>query len=927
MARFIVGIDLGTTNTVVAFAEPGKGSKTTIELFEVEQLVAPGEVARRPMLPSMEYHPAPGELNHDDIRLPWLPGYSGNVENPVVGALAQALGSQVPGRLVASAKSWLSHPTADRSAPILPWGGDDSLPRISPLSASANYLAHLRASWNQTYPKDRLEDQDVVLTVPASFDEAARGLTLDAARMAGIRQLQLVEEPQAAFHDWMFRSRDHLGEQLGDTRLVLVCDVGGGTTDLTLIKVQFQDETPVFTRIGVGDHLMLGGDNMDLGLAHLAEGTFSSPGNPLSSARLSQLIQQCRQAKERLLATDAPEKVSVTLLGGGSRLIGGTRSMDLERQAVDELVVDGFFPSVSREDHPRRSRAGIVEFGLPYASDPGITRHLARFLDRHQGVCRDAMNEAGEGSTGPVIPDTLLLNGGVFNAQSLRDRLAGVLEQWRGGPIKVLVNEHPDTAVARGAVSFRLARLGRAPRIGGGSARSYLLVMDDDNYRTGICLLPKGTDEGRKVALDDRVFALRVGQPVRFHLVSSTIDEAYKPGQVVDISCDSFLHLPPFATVIGTEKATGAREVPVQLVTELTEIGTLELHCIETDNPDQKWKLEFQTRKASQAGGDAQVALADLPPNLPQALEAIGLMYGERSQRVGPKEIKLLNRKLEKLIGSRESWTTPLLRELFGQLWEDKRRRRRSQDHERVWLNLAGFCLRPGFGHPLDDWRVQQLWSAFSEGIQYTAAGQNWSEWWTLWRRVAGGLDERQQLLLLDGIAFSLQPPGKGARKRPKGPKMQGYDDMVRLAATLERVPVERKIEVGHWLLQRLSKSGENPHSWWAVGRIGARVPVHGSSHTVVPADEATKWLEALLQLNWRKVEQAPFAAVMLSRMSGDRDRDLDLAVRERVISKLKTVKGSERWVSLVREVVELDKADERRVVGDSLPVGLKLMD
>jgi len=927
MSRFIVGIDLGTTNTVVAFAEKGRGPETSIELFQIEQLVAPGEIAARPLLPSVEYHPGSGELNEDDVRVPWQAGYIGGIDSTVIGNLALQLGSQVPGRLVASAKSWLSHPTVDRTAPILPWGGDDTVPKVSPLTASANYLAHVRCCWNQAFPGDHLEDQDVVLTVPASFDEAARGLTLEAARMAGIGALRLVEEPQAAFHDWIFRNRDSLSERLGDSRLALVCDVGGGTTDLTLIKIGLEGGEPVFTRIGVGDHLMLGGDNMDLGLARLVEGALASPGGaPLSGARLSQLIQQCRQAKERLLAADAPDKVSVTLLGGGSRLVGGARTTELDRSTLDELVVDGFFPFASVDEQPRRVRGGIVEFGLPYAADPAITRHLAKFLAFHAEASGNALG-LEEGIDRTPIPDTLLLNGGVFNSVSLRDRLAEVLEGWRGSPLKILVNEQPDTAVARGAVASRLSRLGGAPGVGGGSARSFLLVVEDEKDRSGICLLPKGTEENREVPLRDRTFALRVGQPVRFHLVSSTADTIYRPGEVVDISDACFLHLPPLATIVGTREARGVREVPVHLVTELTEIGTLEIRCISSEDPEEKWKLEFQTRGSSDETGNAGAIVAALPGKFPEARQAIELMYGGRSKNIDPREIRQLRAKLEKLLGPRDAWTTALLRELFGQLWEGLRRRRRSPDHERVWLNLVGFCMRPGFGHPLDDWQVHRLWSIYEQGIQYTSAGQNWSEWWTLWRRVAGGLGEQEQTRLLDSIDFYLQPPGKSVRQRPKGPKLQGYDDMVRLAASLERVPVERKIEIGRWLLARLKKPTENINNWWAVGRIGVRVPVHGSSHSVVPVEEATHWLDEVLSLNWRKVEPAAFAAVMLSRRCGDRDRDLSMEARERVVAKLKTLKGSERWVSLVREVVELDAADERRIIGDTLPVGLSLID
>ncbi len=704
--------------------------------------------------------------------------------------------------------------------------------------------------------------------------------------------------------------------------------MGGGTTDLTLIRIESDDCGPRFKRVGVGDHLMLGGDNMDLGLAHLVEARIAADGSRLSGARLSQLIQQCRTAKERLLAADAPERTKVTVLGAGAKLIGGARSVELERAEVHEMVVDGFFPTVEAQEHPQRARAGIVEFGLPYASDPAVTRHLAAFLDLHGGASRAALGEAGPLPGSLAVPDTLLLNGGVFNAGPLAHRLVEVLERWRGASIKVLTNENPDAAVARGAVAYGLARLGKAPKISAGSARSYALVVEDGGEtQRGVCLLPRDTEVGRKVQLDGRTFALRVGEPVRFHLVSSTADTAYEPGELLDIDNAAFRHLPPIATVIREDETAGGREVPVQIRTELTDVGTLEIYCVSVSHPDRKWRLEFQLRGEVAGGGAAESISADLPPRFTDAAATIQRMYGGRSHAVGPKEIKQLRSSLEKLLGPRDGWDTPLLRELYGVLWDGARRRRRSADHERVWLSLAGFFLRPGFGYPLDDWRVHNLWSIFEQGIQYTKASQNWSEWWTLWRRAAGGLGEEEQTRILDDIEFYLQPAGKGAKKRAPGVRKQGYDDMVRLAATLEHISVERKVEVGRWLLERLRKPAENVQTWWAVGRIGTRVPFHGSSHNVIPIDEATAWLHQLLQADWKKSKPAAFAAVMLARMSGDRERDLDSAVRDKVIDKLEAIRAPSAWGALVREPLELNIADQKLLIGDSLPAGLKLID
>ncbi|CAJ7380466.1 hsp70 family protein [Burkholderia pseudomallei] len=933
MKRFIVGIDLGTSNTVVAYVEAGGDA---IRVFDVEQLVAPGEVGARPLLPSARYHPAPGEFAPGDLRLPWrdagesvdarAASDAGDAPPAVIGTLARALGAQVPGRLVTSAKSWLSHASVDRLAPILPWGAADAHGKVSPVAACASYLAHVRAAWNRRFPDAPLERQDIVLTVPASFDDGARALTLEAARLAKLPALRLLEEPQAAFYDWLFHHRDTLRDELARTRLVLVCDVGGGTTDLTLIKVHVENGEPRLTRIGVGDHLMLGGDNMDLALARVAEMRLAQDGGArLSAAALSQLVERCRAAKEQLLGEHPPDALALTLLGAGARLVGGARKTALSRAEVEQIVVDGFFPAGGPDDLPRRSRAALVEFGLPYAADAAVTRHVAAFLHRLAAQSRDALGAAAADRALPV-PDTLLLNGGVFRSNALAGRLAGVLGDWRGQPLHVLHNAHPDVAVARGAVAYGLARAGRAPRIGGGSPRSYFLVVDDGAHASrGVCVLPRGTAEGHDVHLDDRVFALRLGHPVRFHLASTVADHAWRAGELADLGAGDFVRLPSVATVVRQQDAGGARERLVRLTTALTEVGTLDMRCIATDDPSQRWQLEFQLRREQARHADAAPD-ASRHPSLDHALELIDRAFGARLANVDPKEVRRLRTQLEQALGPRDAWDIALLRELFGALWERAGRRRRSADHERVWLNLAGYCVRPGFGHPLDDWRVAQLWTLFDDGIQYVNDARVWSEWWTLWRRAAGGLDDDAQQQALDAMAWLRQAAGAKRPKLPFDAAKIGDMDMVRLSASLERVPVERKIELGEQLLARLQKPAENHQCWWAIGRIGARRPLYGSAHGIVPPEVAQRWLDALLAVDWKKVEPAAFAAAQIARMTGDRTGDVPADVRERVLRRLAATNGSDAWVRMVSEVVALDNADTGRAFGESLPAGLKLV-
>jgi molecular chaperone DnaK (HSP70) len=904
-----VGIDLGTTHTVLAYAPVGGGD---IQVFAIPQTVAAGEVAPRPLLPSLRFHAADGALARNDLLLPWP-----SDEPAVLGAFARELGQQTPGRLVASAKSWLSHAAVDRTAAILPWGAPNDVAKVSPLDASASYLRHLRQAWDQAHPEAPLVDQPTVLTVPASFDEGARQLALQAAALAGLGEVHLIEEPQAAFYDWVHAHRDTLAQQLAGTQRLLVIDVGGGTTDLTLIAVRWDDAgQPQLERTGVGDHLVLGGDNMDLALAHWIEPRLSGAqsGQRLSAVQFAQLTQRCRSAKERLLAANGPSEATVTLQGSGSRLIGGARSATLTRADLDRLLVEGFFPRVAADAAPLRARAGLVEFGLPYASDAAITRHIAAFLRR----------------SGGALPDTVLLNGGVFHADALRERLLATLRSWQpagAAPIRLLDSAQLDAAVARGAVAYAMARAGAAPRIRSSAARSYYLVLDDGR---GVCLLPHGTPEGEEVALEAQRFQLRLGRPVRFKLATCAVDLQHRAGDIVDLAAATpaeFLPLPPIATVLHP-KGGAAGQVQVQLGSRITEVGTLEVHCVATEAPRQRWKLEFQLRGAPGTTPDMDMDAPVLAhPRLPQALAAIERVYGDKKHDVDAKEVRQLRATLERLLGVREKWDAPLLRALFGPLLHGARRRRRTLPHERTWFSLVGYTLRPGFGDPLDAWRMEQMWELFGPGIAHSHDPQQWSEWWTLWRRIAGGLDAEQQEMVFEVIAYYLQPPGCTDVDKPEGPPMQALNELLRMAAAFERLSVARKTQFGDWVLQRL-RAADSAELWWALGRIGARQPLYASLHHVLPPDTAAQWLARIAaeHPDWASHEAAAFAVAQIARATGDRARDLPEAQRLAIAAQLQAARAAPSWAAMVREASVLEEADQRRVFGEALPPGLVLL-
>ncbi|MBI5445321.1 MAG: molecular chaperone DnaK, partial [Deltaproteobacteria bacterium] len=466
------------------------------------------------------------------------------------------------------------------------------------------------------------------------------------------------------------------------------------------------------------------------------------------------------------------------------------------------------------------------------------------------------------------------------------------------------------------------ALLGRGLRIAGGSARAYYLLVEAEGRERAVCLVPRGAEEGRETRLSGRSFTLRLGQPVRFLVVSTTGDAPHRPGDVVDWDAEAMAPLPPLATVLADEVGTEAGEESVELAAGVTEVGTLEVSCVSTAASGRRWRLEFDLRAGREAA--PRSTLGPSHPRAEAASKRIERAYGSRSQAVNPREIRGLRADLEGLLGKREAWSAPLLRELFGFLWAHVRRRRRTADHERAWLNLAGYCLRPGFGYPLDDWRAGELWEIYSEGVQHAAELQVWSEWWTLWRRVAGGLTPAAQEAILDDLSFYLKPPARRGT-RPHGPRKQGEEDMVRLAGALERLPGTRKAEVGSWLLESLGRPQAPRGGWWSLGRLGARVPLYGSAHEVVPRDVAAEWVQSALALDWKTVPEAAFAAALMARLSDDRDRDLPAGLRSAVAGRLRSAKTPASWARMVEGVVELEATDQQRIWGDSLPPGLKL--
>ncbi len=586
-AAFVIGIDLGTTNSVLAYASL-RQERAEVKVLPIPQLTAPHTVESRSVLPSFLYLASDTEISAGAFGVPW------NAEASIaVGAVARSLSAEAPDRTVAAAKSWLCHSRVDRRQPILPWQAPASVPKISPVSVSQRYLEHLIAAWHQAFPEDMFADQSIVLTVPASFDAAARELTREAALAAGFPEsFRLLEEPQAATYAWLATVGERWRKILRVGDRMLICDVGGGTTDLTLVEAAEEQGELTLNRVATGNHLLVGGDNMDLALAHYVAGLFSEKGISLDPWQSVSLWHQCRNAKETLLSSGGPETHTISIPGRGIRLIGGLVSVTVERSKATELLLDGFFPEVASTDRPRRTPgSGFRELGLPYEADTAVTRHLAAFLQQ---------------SSGQAGLRYVLFNGGVFRGAALRSRLLKQLQQWfpQHPPETVEGDEDLDFSVARGACFYGWTREHGGVRIRGGAARSYYVGIETAGLAVpgagrplkALCVVPQGMEEGTDADVPADAIGLIVGEQARFRFFSSSVRKSDQPGvMLARWSADEIQETDSLETTLPADAEAEDGWVPVRFCSRITELGVLELWCVH-ETTGKRWKLEFGIR-------------------------------------------------------------------------------------------------------------------------------------------------------------------------------------------------------------------------------------------------------------------------------------------------------------------------------------------
>ena len=1007
-SRYLVGVDLGTTNSACAWVDtrqPLRGGRPVVHRFAIPQIVHPGEVAPRDTLPSFLYFPTEQEADAGiSPKVRWsdgpkaidagLPTFGRSdpptaVDRAIVGVYARDHGALVPGRQVSSAKSWLCNPAVDRTAPILPWGHSDEDAACSPVAASARYLAHIRDAWNGIHARAdraaRFEAQSIVLTVPASFDEEARELTVQAAREAGLEQVTLLEEPLAAFYAWLASHAGSFRRQLRNGDTILICDVGGGTTDFTLIRTTFEDDEVRFERTAIGEHLLLGGDNLDLALAKRLE---AGLGHVRLTLRQQQALARLTSAaKEDLLGAATSgvgrrDRATIAIPAAGRALVGGRLAAELTRDEVVATLREGFLPRVSRSDVPARAmRAGLREFGLPYATEPAITRHLAAFL------ARAAVSGPGgvRGSQASARPDAVLFNGGFFTPDVARETIVETLQSWfevedSGWQLKVLSNRNPTTAVAVGAAHYAFVRLHGGVRVSGGSARAYYIGLAETHASSdvrrptsdvrrprsevrspepeaegaqttpdtgrvrAVCVMPRGTDEGTTLDLPGRAFVVATNRPIALPLYSATTRHD-RLGDLVELdTADAHEHA-PLVTILRYGKKSRQTELPVHLSARFTEVGTLELWC-HSDISEHRWRLQFELRATEHAidedeeeatteraseGDGAGIVIAD--DAIEQASGLIrGLFQGSAVEsgrhplgpRPGDVTAETLVARIEALAGyARQAWPLAVIRRLGDGLLDVADGRRKGPQFEARWLNLTGFCLRPGFGATLDDWRMERLRRIYLAGLAFPNELQGQAEWFVLWQRVAGGLSAGQQQELVQRYRAQF---GVGGKKETKRINPQVEREGWRLLASLEWLPAPVRTSLGNELLGRAARHPDNPAFLWSLGRLGARIPSYGPLNTIVPAGAVTAWLEILLSRP-RLSADAQAAVVQMAARTDDPHRDIDEALRARVVDRLTAAGAPSDDLERVLSYVPPATADAIRMFGETLPAGLRVTD
>lgn len=923
--RYAVGIDLGTSNSAVSYFDLLDVSSGTsfeeifsfpIKRVAISQWADEDSRIEGELLPSVGWVPTKKQIRDGKFG-----AEAATQRYLVVGSFAREALSREPARVIESAKSWLCHGGVDREQPILPWHSDEitGSKRFSPVEMSSAVLKHIKKNWNEQFPEYLIEQQLVTITVPASFDEAAQHLTMEAAKQAGFGAVALLEEPQAAFYHFLGSLK---GEIPCDGHY-LVCDIGGGTSDFSLLEVtQSNQAVPQIRRVAVSDHLLIGGDNLDIAIAAKFEErifgkeNYASGLGRISGDRWANLIAQARAIKEKVLSEPERNRDTVytaSLLGEGSSLFANLKTGNLAHGEVLDLILEGFFPKCSKEEKVEVD-SGLKEWGLPHPADLRISAHLASFLVDH----------LGEATISGV-----LFNGGTLIPEVLQDRLRSCLFNWFAAEPKILQGKELNFGVANGASYYGAFHYFDLTAIKAGYPRSLYvqLARQDDGTTQYLCVLPKGTDfsqmKGSQLVVNQKGLKLRVGEPVRFQLFYSNI-LASKPGEIIS---DEMLHpLPSLETLLAVDKGqVGFCEVYLEVSLGETGLFAMTIQG-EGKYSDKKWALTLQVQEKGGENFTRESAEPFIEQSLVESKKVMSIarreietFYGKKASvgssshnATGIAKIIEETAKLE-----RKEWDGRFLRSVFDLLEPAKFRRSRSVQHEQAWLNLAGFCLRPGYGDPGDSFRVNKIWNIFQDGMFFPDELRVSNQWWIFWRRVAGGLTKDQQTKLF----LKVFPKIKSNNQVPP--------EVYLMVGSFELLDMELKTRYVDAILPSLlerTKSGFQ-QKVWSLSRVASRIPLYGGPNNIVRARAVEPWIESLLNLPTDKgLDRALLQFFsQAARRIGDRELDIDERLRLRVLDKLVVSNAEHELVDVVKERSQLTEDQRNQLFGEELPSGLRL--
>lgn len=912
-SRYIIGVDLGTSNCALAYIDTLNPEAGT-QLHEIEQRQTEKASGPSKFLPSFLYL-AKESADDKPAR--------------IVGHFAKKQLSYLPGRVVQSAKSWLAHQDSLGSTAILPWGSDEIKwqDKVSAVDASAQYLRHLAECWDNTIgvteDSYKFERQRVIITVPASFTEDAQGLTLEAARKAGYpADVRLLEEPQAALYNWLeSRALDTnaaaaLSEVFPDIsqhpKRVLVCDVGGGTTDFSLFELKMSEHGLEIVRSKVSEHLLLGGDNIDLAIAQHLEPQLRRNNQPLSTAEWITLTAQCREAKESVLGEkdEASDTFHISIAGRGSSLFSSSRTASLPLSTLKQVVSSEFFPDCTASEKIEHMQADPSEIGLPSISVKAVTRHLASFLD---GASVDGILYAGGSLTPPY----------------LRERLTAVITSWM--PLPPIVLESPDISesVARGAARFGLVLEKPKDIIHGGYPRSlYIEVEAKKGAKKLVCIVAKGSEVDSSVKVDTLTLKALVNQPIKVQPYYSTVRPTDTAGDLIETDTENVHPLPMLQTVLELpphRPRPPHDQLQVRIRSSISETGLLSISCDEVtpaDSEGHSWKLTFNVRKHAddeQPSEPEPVDHFELPAELDSVKSEINAVFGKSKTNDKKVQPKRLVSTIEKTLSQKRSdWHPRLLRNMWPPLERGMTRKGRSPAHESTWFYLAGFVLRPGYGTSLDSAYISQLWKSFSLGLHHPKEAQVVDQWYIMWRRVSGGLEQSKQEDIFSSVAPKVFNQGKSANL-----------EAIRLLCSLERISPEKKKKVGAFLVKRIEAKSDSRrvHLMWELGRLCCRVPMYANTQFAVPPTSLMEWFSRLSDMEWTKPELSRFQTIFAQacRISGDRSVDLNLDQRRSVTDFMHRTGASQELTRMIETLVETSDQDKRMLFGEALPHGLKL--